>query len=146
MKSLTLTLAAVAVALAACDQKDAAAAAMDKAKSAAGDVASAAKGAVGDMAGMADVGKIGDIVSKFSSLKTDGMPTEMVGLVDSIRGPLGQLGDLTKGLPTDMAGLKDVFTKNAGLWEKIGPLMSKVMPLITQLKEMAAKHGINLGF
>jgi hypothetical protein len=93
-------------------------------------------------AGMA---MMGEMVAKFKSIKTDGLPADLKGTWGEMSGALTEMSDLFKGMPTSKPDKPEDAMKALGeIMPKMMAMQAKIEPIGKKLEELGKKYGLDL--
>ena len=93
-------------------------------------------------AGMA---MVGEIVSKFKGIKTDGLPSDLKGAWGEMTAVMTEMGDIFKGMPTAKPDKPEDAMKAMGeMMPKIMAIQAKVEPVAKKLEEVGKKYGLDM--
>ena len=93
-------------------------------------------------AGMA---MVGEIVSKFKGIKTDGLPADLKGAWGDMSGVMGEMGEIFKGMPTAKPDKpEDAMKAMVELMPKMEAIQAKMGPAAKKLEEVGKKYGLDM--
>ena len=88
---------------------------------------------------------VGEIVSKFKSIKTDGLPADLKATWGEMTGVMAEFGDIFKGLPKPDPAKPDEAMKAFGeIMPKMMAVQGKIEPIAKKLEELGKKYGLDL--
>jgi len=91
------------------------------------------------------VAMVGEIVAKFKSIKTDGLPADLKAAWSEMAGVMTEFGALFKGLPKMDPAKPDEGMKAFGeMMPKMMAIQAKGEPIAKKLEELGNKYGIDL--
>ena len=87
---------------------------------------------------------MGEIIGKFKTIKTDGLPADLKATWGEFSGVLGELGELFKGIqPTDKDKPEDALKILGELMPKIMKVQERMEPISVKLDELGKKYGLD---
>ena len=93
----------------------------------------------------AGIAMVGEIVSKFKSIKTDGLPADLKATWGEMTGVMAEFGDIFKGLPKPDPAKPDEAMKAFGeIMPKMMAVQGKIEPIAKKLEELGKKYGLDL--
>ncbi len=93
-------------------------------------------------AGMA---MMGEIIGKFKSVKTDGLPADLKGAWGEMTAVMTEMGDIFKGMPTGKSDKPEDAMKAMGeIMPKMMAIQAKIEPASKKLEEVGKKYGLDL--
>ncbi len=101
---------------------------------------------------VAGIAMMGELSSKFKSIKTDGLPTDLKSAWTEMGGVLGEMADLFKDLKIPKAekpednekAMAALFPKMMELAPKMEAIKKKGDPIMKKLKEVGTKYGLDM--
>ena len=101
------------------------------------------KTAVADPA--AGIALVKEIVTKFQSIKTDGLPADLKGAWGEMSGVMGEMGEIFKGMPTAKPDKpEEAMRAMADLIPKMMAIQAKMEPAAKKLDEVGKKYGLDM--
>ena len=95
---------------------------------------------------MAGIAMMGEMVTKFKGIKTDGLPTDLKAAWGDMVGVVEELGGIFKGMPKLDATKPEEMQKVMGdLMPKMIAVMTKADSIAKKLEEVGKKYGLSLG-
>jgi hypothetical protein len=88
--------------------------------------------------------KVGELVAKFKSIKTDGLPADLKAAWGEMTGLMTEFGDVFKGIKIDPAKPEDAMKVFAEIGPKMMALEEKGKPVAKKLEELGKKYGLDL--
>lgn len=105
--------------------------------------AEAQKPATNDPSSM--VTAIGEVITKFKGIRTDGLPADLKGAWGEMGGVLTEMGDIFKGMPKmDAAKPEDLGKVMGEIMPKMMAIQAKMEPVGKKLEELGKKYGLDL--
>jgi hypothetical protein len=93
-------------------------------------------------AGMA---MVGEIVGKFKSIKTDGLPTDLKGAWGEMTVVMGEMGGLFKDMPAAKPDKpEDAMKAMMEIMPKMQAIQAKLEPATKKLDEIGKKYGLDM--
>lgn len=93
----------------------------------------------------AGIAMVGEIVTKFQAIKTDGLPADLKSAWGEMTGVIGEMGDIFKGMPTANPDKPEDAMKAFGeLMPKLMAIQAKMEPAAKKLDEVGKKYGLDL--
>lgn len=94
---------------------------------------------------MAGIAMMGEMVTKFKGIKTEGLPADLKGAWGEMTVVFTELGDVLKGMPKlDASKPEDAAKVMGELVPKIMAVMSKGDPIAKKLEEIGKKYGLDM--
>ena len=88
---------------------------------------------------------VGEIVAKFKSIKTDGLPADLKAAWGEMAGVMTEFGEVFKGLPkVDPAKPEDAMKAFGEIGPKMMAIEEKGKPIAKKLEELGKKYGIDM--
>ena len=93
----------------------------------------------------AGIAMVGELVAKFTGIRTDGLPEDLKAAWAEMTGVMKAFGDLFKGMPKMDPAKPDEAVKAFGeLMPKMMALQTKAEPIAKKLEEVGKKYGLDL--
>ena len=94
---------------------------------------------------VAGIAMIGEIVTKFKAIKTDGLPADLKTAWGEMAGLIVEFGDVFKALPKmDPAKPEEGMKAFGEIMPKLTAVMTKGEPISKRLEEIGKKYGLDL--
>ncbi len=88
---------------------------------------------------------VGEIVTKFKGIKTDGLPADLKGAWGDMSGVMGEMGEIFKGMPTAKPDKPEDAMKAMGeIMPKMMAIQAKMEPAAKKLEEVGKKYGLDM--
>ena len=88
---------------------------------------------------------VGEIVTKFKGIKTDGLPADLKGAWGEMTVVMTEMGDIFKGMPTAKPDKPEDAMKAMGeIMPKMMAIQAKMEPAAKKLEEVGKKYGLDM--
>ena len=88
---------------------------------------------------------VGEIVTKFKGVKTDGLPADLKGAWGEMTVVMTEMGEVFKGMPTAKPDKPEDAMKAMGeMMPKMMAIQAKMEPAAKKLEEVGKKYGLDM--